>query len=211
MFRASSGTFLYILVYLYCMKRIGFISIILLSLTFLSSRVYYEPGLIIGPETRLTIHGQTNVNSFKCQLGSYNNADTLSYTTDDDGCMLFFKPNKMNIPVTSFDCASKLINKDFHEVLKADKYPYVQIQFVALERWTGEPNVGGTAYITLAGITKPFTIHYQVNSTQKLLLLKGQQKIAFSDFGLVAPEKMMGLIKVQDNLQVEFHLALRVI
>jgi hypothetical protein len=193
------------------MKRVGFIAIILLNLAFLSSRSDKEPGLIIGPETRLIIHGQTNVNSFKCKMDCYSSFDTLAYTTDNDGCMIFFKPNRMNIPVNNFDCASKLINKDFYEVLKADKHPNVQIQFVALERWTGAPNIGGTAYITLAGVTKPFTIYYDVSSSSKQLLLKGHQKICFSDFGLVAPEKMMGLIKVQDNLEVEFHLALRAI
>jgi YceI-like domain len=193
------------------MKWVGLISIIISSLIFLASRADKEPGLVIGPETRLIIHGQTNVNSFKCKMAFYNKLDTLGYTTDIDGCMIFFKANKMNIPVSTFDCENKMINKDFYQVLQSDKHPYVQIQFVALERWTGEPNVGGTAYITLAGVTKPFTIQYQVNSNSKLLLLKGQQKIAFSDFGLVPPEKMMGLIKVQDNLEVEFHLALRAI
>lgn len=193
------------------MKKTGAFSTLLLCLFLLSGLTRKEPSFIINPETRLIIHGQTNVNTFKCQIEYYANADTLSYTTDNDGCMIFFKANKMNIPVSNFDCANKLINKDFREVLKADKYPDVQIQFVALERWTGEPNIGGTAYITLAGVTKPFTIQYQVNSNSKLLLLKGQEKICFSDFGLKAPEKMMGLIKVQDNLEVEFHLALRVI
>ena len=144
-------------------------------------------------------------------MGSYSKLDTLAYTTDNDGCMIFFKANSMNLPVNQFDCANKMINKDFSEVLQADKHPNIQIQFVALERWTGAPNIGGTAYITLAGVTKPFTIHYDVNSTARNLLLKGHQKISFSDFGLKAPEKMMGLIKVQDNLEVEFHLALRAI
>jgi YceI-like domain len=194
------------------MNKAEAIGTLILSLVFLSGKpVIKDPALIIGPETRLIIHGQTNVNSFQCKMDFYTKLDTLAYTTDNDGCMLFFKENKMNIPVHTFDCENKLINKDFYQVLKSDRYPFVQIQFVALERWAGAPNIGGTAYITLAGVTRPFTIHYQVNSTTKQLLLKGHQKICFSDFGLEAPQKMMGLIKVQDNLEVEFHLALRAI
>lgn len=193
------------------MKRISLLILTGMSLIFWSGRAPKEPGLIIGPETQLIIHGQTNVNNFKCKMGSYTKLDTLGYTTDSDGCMIFFNPNKMLIPVVSFDCANKMINKDFYEVLKSNRYPHIAIQFVALERWTGDNRIGGTAFITLAGVTRPFTIHYEVNSTSKQLLLKGQQKISFSDFGLQAPEKMMGLIKVQDKLEVEFHLALRVI
>jgi hypothetical protein len=181
----------------------------LISLMLLSGSVVKEKGWIIGPETKLIIHGQTNLNSFKCKMDCYNHLDTLAYYTDDDECMIFFKENRMNIPVVNFDCENKMINRDFYEVLKSNRYPYVQIQFVALERWAGDPQVGGTAYITLAGVTKPFTINYDVKSNSSLLLLKGTQNICFSDFGLQAPQKMMGMIKVQDNLQVEFHLALR--
>jgi hypothetical protein len=194
------------------MKKPWMIGLLLVSLAFLSARSTVLDGYwIIGKQTQLIIHGQTNVNSFKCKMAFYNKLDTLAYTTDNDGCMIMFKANKMNIPVSTFDCENKMINKDFYQVLQSDKHPYVQIQFVALERWTGEPSIGGTAYITLAGVTKPFTIEYEVNSNSKLLLLKGQQKICLSDFGLSAPQKMMGLIKVEDSLEVEFHLALQAI
>lgn len=193
------------------MQKIGLILVVLIGSCFLSSRSDKSPGLVIARETGLIIHGQTNVNSFKCKLAGHVNGDTLTYTTDDDGCMIFFKDNKMNIPIRDFDCANKMINKDFAEVLKAESYPNIQIQFVALERWAGAPNIGGTAFITLAGVTKPFTIYYDVKSTDRLLHLNGNKKISFSDFGLKAPEKMMGLIKVQDKLEVEFHLVLKVI
>jgi hypothetical protein len=191
------------------MKKISAITVIALSLIFLSSKSVDQKRFIIGSGTRLTIHGQTNVNKFQCKMNGYTSFDTLDYTTDDDGCMLFFKHNQMLIPVVSFDCANKMINKDFYDVLKAGQHPHIAIQFVALERWTGDNKIGGTAYITLAGVTKPFTIQYEVNSTARQLLLKGLQHISFSDFGLQAPEKMMGLIKVQDKLLVEFHLVLR--
>lgn len=122
--------------------------------------------------------------------------------------MIFFKENLLKIPVTNFDCGSNIINDDFYKVLKKDQYPYINIQFIALEHWTGNTEVGGTVYITLAGVTKPFIVRYLMTSTHQLLLLKGKQKICFSDFNLSPPEKMFGMIKVQDNLEVEFDLAL---
>ena len=191
------------------MKSSALITLTVASLMLCSGLAVKDKGWIIGPETKLIIHGQTNVNSFKCKMDCYNHLDTLAYYTDDDQCMVFFKENIMKIPVVNFDCENKMINRDFYDVLKSNQYPHVQIQFVALERWTGNIQVGGTAYITLAGITKSFTINYDVKSNSSMLYLKGTQKIAFSDFGLQAPQKMMGMIKVQDALEVEFHLALR--
>jgi hypothetical protein len=191
------------------MKKPTVIGLVVISLVLSTGFVIKDPGWIIGPETKLVIHGQTNINSFHCRMDCYQRMDTLSYSMDDDKCMLFFNENRMRIPVVNFDCGSRLINSDFYDVLKKDTYPFVYIQFVALERWTGNTEVGGTVYITLAGVTKPFIIHYQINSTSKVLLLKGRQKICFSDFNLKPPEKMFGTIKVQDNLEVEFDLALR--
>ena len=191
------------------MKRTSRIALAFACLLILSGFAVKDQGWVIGPETKLVIHGQTNVNSFQCRMNVYNQRDTLGYYMDDDQCMIFFKENQMKIPVINFDCGSKMINNDFYEVLKKDQYPFVTIQFVALERWTGNTKVGGTVYITLAGVTKPFIIHYQINSTPKFLLLKGRQKINFSDFNLLPPEKMFGMIKVQDGLEIEFDLVLR--
>ena len=187
------------------------ISISLAALMLSTGFIGKEKGWIIGPETKMVIHGQTNVNSFRCKMDCYQQLDTLGYYMDDDQCMVFFKENLMKIPVINFDCGSKMINTDFYDVLKKDHFPYVNIQFIALERWTGNTQVGGTVYITLAGVTKPFIIQYQINSTSKVLMLKGKQKICFSDFNLRPPEKMFGMIKVQDNLEVEFDLVLRAI
>ena len=191
------------------MRQPTLISITLITLMLSTGFIVKDKGWIVGPETKMAIHGQTNVNSFKCKMDCYPKPDTLSYYLDDDECMIFFKENLLKIPVINFDCGSKIITDDFYDVLKKDQHPHVNIQFVALERWTGNTEVGGTVYITLAGITKPFIVKYQINSTSRLLLLKGRQKICFSDFNLSPPEKMFGMIKVQDNLEVEFDLALR--
>lgn len=191
------------------MKRAFTIMSVSLSLVFFTGFAGKEKGWVIGPETKMVIHGHTNINSFQCKMDCYHQLDTLGYSTDDDQCMIFFKENLMKIPVINFDCGSKMINTDFYDVLNKDRFPDINIQFVALERWTGNTDVGGTVFITLAGVTKPFIIHYQINSTTKVLLLKGRQKICFSDFNLSPPEKMFGMIKVQDNLEVEFDIALR--
>ena len=162
----------------------------------------------MGPETKLVIHGQTNINSFQCRMTCYNQADTLTYTMDDDECMLFFNQNQMKIPVRSFDCENKLINQDFYQTLKSEKHPFVNIQFVALDRWIGTPKINGTVYITLAGVTRSYIISYQVRKKNNVLYLKGTQNICFSEFQMDAPKKLMGMIQVKDSIAVEFFVQL---
>jgi hypothetical protein len=76
--------------------------------------------------------------------------------------------------------------------------------------YTNNSCVNGVVDITLAGVTKRYTIQFSVvRSNQNSIFLKGTHPVAFSDFDLDAPEKLAGLIKVREVLNVEFNLVLR--
>lgn len=164
---------------------------------------------VIDSSSRLIIHGVTNVNTFTCSITCYNNADTLEYVEDLKNCELVFKKNKMVIPVNEFDCGSKMITRDFMETLKADTHKNLEVRFISIEKLADHPEVTGTVEIALAGVTKKYQIRYQLNRSQHKVHLTGKQNVCFSDFDLKAPQKMMGLIQVAENLNVEFQIVFR--
>jgi hypothetical protein len=63
--------------------------------------------------------------------------------------------------------------------------------------------------ITLAGVTKTATVHFTLKPKGDFLQLTGRYAVSFSDFNLEAPERMMGLVKVKEDLLVEFNLLIR--
>jgi hypothetical protein len=69
--------------------------------------------------------------------------------------------------------------------------------------------INGIVDITLAGITAEYTIRYHATRDKNIIMLKGTQPVNFSDFKLEAPEKLKGLIKVNESLKVEFNLVLK--
>jgi hypothetical protein len=167
---------------------------------------------IIDPESRLSIHGSTNVNSFQCNLNHYSNNDTLEYVTNSQSIELKFSRNRMRIPVKGFNCGNNQITKDFLQALKSETYPHLEIFFRSFRNHAIKDNsyIDGVVDITLAGATKRYTVKYFVRKPdQETILLKGTQAVNFGDFKLDPPHKMMGLIQVQECLEVEFNLTLR--
>jgi len=172
----------------------------------------FKGAWIIDAESRLTIQGSTNVNDFICKIDYCTGTDTLRCVENNSTQELQFTRSRMIVPIRSFDCGSKPISKDFWKTLKAEKYPELTINFISLQNqyFKNNSNIKGIVDITLAGVTARYTICYHVTlRSNDTVLLKGMHAVKFSDFQLVAPEKLVGLIKVKEGLKVEFNLVLK--
>ena len=189
------------------LKILILVSVVLVSGGFSSQGIW-----IIHPESSLSIHGTTNINTFKCMFGSYNRKDTLEYLSDGNTIQMKVTRNRMRIPVKSFDCGNRQITKDFLQTLKSDTHPDLEIRFRSFSNGSVRDNthIDGDVEIILAGVKKQYEVRYLVKVPDKnTILLKGVQPVNFSDFCLEPPQKMMGLIQVQECLDVEFNLKLR--
>lgn len=167
---------------------------------------------IVDPQSRITIHGYTNVNSFTCLVDCYQITDTLVYTSQVAACQLVFAHNTMSIPVRNFDCGHQMITKDFRSTLKEKDFPDLKIHFRSLKTLTLKHDdvVEGVVDIVLAGVTKRYEVQYTIRRPDaQHLYLRGTRNVNFSDFKLTAPQRMMGLIQVQECLNVEFNLTLK--
>ncbi|MBL7841467.1 MAG: YceI family protein [Cyclobacteriaceae bacterium] len=183
---------------------------ILLLLLALTAATNTERGKwVIDYNSQLSIHGQTNVNSFTCFISCYNSVDTLVYEHNRENGQLAFEANKMIIPVYNFNCGNSLITKDFRSTLKADKNPYLTISFLTLDKHTGDTKATAALEITLAGVSKKVNVQFALAQKGNFIQLAGKHSVCFNDFQLHAPERMMGLVKVQDDLNVDFNLLIR--
>jgi hypothetical protein len=192
------------------MKTINKIQILMIAI-FCSGFATSDGTWIIARESTLAIHGATNINKFTCSINSYSGHDTLQYDSNISSSELQFTTNGMTIPIQKFDCGTKQISRDFQSTLKSDLFPDLNIRFVSLERGTlkSEQFVNGKVKITLAGVTKQYTIRFKTIVEKHEVVLSGSHPVNFTDFKLTAPEKLNGLIRVKDGLRVEFHLVLK--
>ena len=168
--------------------------------------------LLIHPASSITIAGSTNVNKYKCVIPKYTGSDTLLLTAER-GKGAYFKKGFVKLEASRFDCEKNVITADFVETIQAKKYPYITINFISFERVPefkdSEEPFRGKFTITLANVSVPCDVRCKiVKDKNNLIHLKGWHLFKFSDFNLEAPTKMMGLIKVEEMITVDFHLVM---
>ena len=169
---------------------------------------------IVLPASQLVIDGKTNVNKFQCSISRYSGTDTLVLQESGTKGKPIFIKGYVGLQASSFDCGMTAMTKDFTKTIKAKQHPQIGIDFKSFERL---PNYGnamdkfkGTLAISIAGISHPFEMECTVEpNSNGIINLKGGRQFQFSDFALTAPTKMLGAIKVDDKLEVHFHLVLQ--
>lgn len=158
----------------------------------------------------MNIQGSSNINAFTCELKEYLKQDTLVYTKDDNLKKLMFNNSVLNVEIAKFDCHQKYITTDFRKILKSERHPCIRVRFISLDEIAIGGNVKGVVEIELAGQTKRMDITYAMQQYgNKQLQLIGSKTMQFSDFNLDPPKKLMGLIRINEEIKVNFHLHFR--
>ncbi len=152
----------------------------------------------------ITISGQSNINQFELSwsdlgIKSINNENEYGIDTS------FYR---IAVPVKDFKVGNSFMYKDFIELMKAKDFPSIIIRIPQnqLEKIKqGEYFYNMKIMLTIAGVSKLYEVPcYVVNCTEKALYLNGEKKIHFTDFDMIPPVKLQGLVKVRDEIRVDF-------
>jgi hypothetical protein len=170
----------------------------------------------IQKNSSLTINGSTNIVPFKI----YQNGDKLSRSkllvvTTQNQNKIFVSQNQLSVVVKNFASNNEMALKDFLKLLKSDSYPILQVQLNYLDlqplsekgkTYNGEALVN----ITITGKTKQYIIPITFDSNGDVYTVNGSKKLSIRDFGLTPEKKMMGMIKVSEWIDIEFHIICKI-
>lgn len=157
----------------------------------------------------IVIAGETNINNFEFTMdfgdrGLVINSENKKFGSSGKERDYY----EISVPVKNFESNNKLIYKDFLELLKADEYPFVVIgiPYNQLNRiLSGETNEIPEIKITIAGVTNYYKVPGLTDvCTPESRYINGEKTIRLTDFNLNPPEKFQGLIKVKDNVIINF-------
>lgn len=167
---------------------------------------------VITQNSSLTINGSTNVNKFSCAILSYPKTDTIIINKINDQVQL---SGVLSLNVNDFECNNVMMTHQFRKTLKHEEFPLLNIIFISLKEFPN-PNqkvnsIKGLVAIKIAGVIKRFEICYDFEVQNNNLVLKGSQNVNFSDFKLVAPQRIGKLIKAKDELNVVFVLKMKMV
>jgi len=170
---------------------------------------------IVSENSTLCVNGTTNVNKFACVILAYGQTDTLIITKgkNDKDVIL---TGSIALHIESFDCHNSIMTHDLRKTLKEKQFPLLHISFLSLSRvpeLTAEPDaITGMVDIEIAGTRKRFEVKYQIYvDAQKVVHLLGSRDINFTEFNLIPPRKLGGIIQTKDKLSVDFHLKMKVL
>ena len=161
------------------------------------------------------VAGSTNVNKFGCVITNYYTPDTLMLYKGNDseeikvtGCL--------KLDVKNFDCQHPIMTADLRKTLKANEYPRLIIRFISLSRYpdhnTRTTGIKGMVSIELAGIIKRFEVNYSIIPNGiDAFIIAGNRKVNFSDFNIIPPRKIGGIIQTNNALEIVFKLKVRVL
>ena len=189
------------------------ISRIMIILTLIGLGARPQTKWLISENSSLSVKGSTNIDKFSCDIPSCNQSDTLTVWKSEKGVVL---TGSINPAVFSFDCHKKMMTHDLQKTLQAKKYPKLHIRFLSLSelpQLSNKPvSITGQVEIEIAGVKKLYLINYEISAdSAKVIQLLGTRNLDFSDFNLVPPQKLSGIIKTKDLLSVEFQLKMKAI
>jgi len=168
---------------------------------------------VISKSSSLSVNGTTNVNKFSCVIPNYDKVDTLSLSTGKIGHGVDLS-GSIGLSISAFDCHNSGMTKQLQKTLDEKQFPLLRIKFLSLNQMpilTARPEaITGQVEIELAGVSKRFEVNYQITQNdQKSIHLLGTREINFSDFNLVPPRKLGGMIQTKDQLNVDFTLIMK--
>lgn len=190
------------------MKNVLLLVMLLLSGAFTNAQDSFNDKTIkILPESKLNLTGDTNISAFECTFdtGYLKKGQKIKYTGTESH--LKFTDAILILNTQGFDCGNKRINKDFHDLIKSDRYPEIYLELTEIKvRENGHATA--RAGITIAGIRKFYDLPVEIEKGE-IATYKGNLELDINDFGLEPPKKLFGMIVVKDEIEINFNLVVQ--
>jgi hypothetical protein len=167
-----------------------------------------EGGTKAACEPYIIITGSTNVNSFQFHQTPERIAPILLTSLSHGGNSSISRTH-IKIPVKKFKADNPFIYKDFMVLLQAAEHPYITVDLPKPFEPSQQSDSGKfDIRITIAGISQEYKAKcFSDICDNGNTFLFGTQIIRLSDFNIDPPEKTFGLIKVKDEVIINFGFA----
>lgn len=159
------------------------------------------------PSSDLVIIGDSNIAKFQCEFDQdyLEESQVIQFFRDDN--RILFQGAVLALNNKGFDCGSRGINSDFHDLLKTRNHPEILLEVNRIDLLSpakGVANVG----ITIAGIEKYYDVPVRIKNGA-ISEFRGSLKLNINDFKLEPPKKLFGMIKVKDEIEINFDLIVK--
>ena len=170
--------------------------------------LFANPGLEkwnLASNSNVAIQGDSNVTDFTCNLNKIQNHPAVWISRKNN--VMEFSNSIILLPGEKFQCDNALITSDFRDMIKIKEYPQIKIKMVRIDHLKHKTPTG-IMDISIAGTTKRKEWGLKVSEKTGHIHISGSNKLNLKEFNLKAPNKMFGLVKIEDVITIDFNFYL---
>ena len=169
----------------------------------------------VGNNSYLNIQGKTNINKFTCNYFGQFPVDTMNVHWQQQSNSIKVNDVELRLKVASFDCGNKIMNNDLQDLLKKESYPHVVIELLRLypAENSKKTDYFGEAELDfqMAGAHHVYRVPVFLKEVGGKNYFVGNHKFDITDFEITPPTKFLGMVKVDNEISVEFGLDISII
>lgn len=175
-------------------------------MAFTNSESIKNMTITIIPQSKLLVRGKTNVNKFNCDFNVLKLKNPIPVIFEKKDDKIVFNKTKLILDSSCFDCGSKGINSDFKDLLKSDAYPHIILELKEIKNdFEDEDRILAYLDLEIAGIRKSYSVPI-IMEGETTMSIKGKLDLNIRDFNITPPKKALGLIVVDEIIQIDFQL-----
>jgi polyisoprenoid-binding protein YceI len=119
---------------------------------------------------------------------------------------------QLRVATTQLDCKNDKMNEHMLKALKSKEFADITfaLETYTLARAAEGASVSLKGNLTLGGVTRPVTIEATANAgPDGALRIAGNYQLHMTEYGLQPPKLMLGALKVNELVNVNFDLLLK--
>ena len=160
---------------------------------------------------KVTITGTTNVHGYTVTTSTVRLVNAKLASFDGDVWTLAQKPAlveafEIAIPAASLKSEKDGLDKNMYKALKTDKFADITFRTKSIEKTASGVRAAGT--LTIAGVAKDVTIDFTARRAGSSVALAGELPLLMTDYGVVPPKAMMGMMRTDPKVVIRLELTL---
>ncbi len=185
----------------------------LLALTFGAAWRTAPAPLALAPESRLWFDGKSTVRDFTCKATAIEGAiggegpAAISAVLKGERSVT---EATLTFPTAKLDCANNTMNGHMLRALNATKHEHITFVLTNYALAPAATAVTGTLQgtLTINGVAQSITMPAEFASAGSALRVTGKYALKMTDWSVVPPKLMLGALKVNEMVTVNFDLQL---
>lgn len=176
---------------------------------------HYNIALRVQPTSKLWVTGTSTVKSFECQAKSFEALVDASVPTAVAAVLAGEKGVNsvtLDVPTEKMDCGNGTMNGHMMKAIKGKENPTITFTLSSYDLAKAADGVAVkiAGALTLGGVKKDITFDATAKAgPDGTLLVSGKYPLRMTEWGLKPPTLMLGTLKVNELVNVNFELLLK--